>query len=125
SVRQQSKNRHARGIDIVNDLAGGAARGGLNEDALRGSPSRSTCLQIDANGGSVGIERGIGAWVYVRNLQSAVADLVAGHLARTERSVGRNHVECGVVRPAIGDEVENSDVFARGCGCGSRIDRNA
>src|SRR5271166_4329829 len=55
----------------------------------------------------------------------AMPGFVAGHLARAERGVGGHHVQAGIVRSADGGQIEDSDVVARGRGCGFGADRNA
>ena len=76
----------------MQDLPGSAAGGRLQEDALSSRAFSSALLQVNAYCRGVRIGRWVGAGIDMRDLERAMSGLVAGHFARTERSVGRHHV---------------------------------
>ena len=57
---------------------------------------------------------GPGPGINVRNLKSAVTTFVAGHLTRAERRVDRHHVQTGIVRSAVGGQIDDSNVITWG-----------
>jgi hypothetical protein len=97
----------------------------LEENALGGGAAGVAYLKVDAERGGIGVGSGAGAWIDVRYFQRAVAEFVARHFACAECGVGGNHVQAGVIRSAVGGQIEDSDVVARGDGRGFGAYRNA